>query len=123
MYARTIGMLGQTHISLKKALNTERFENRSMWQKYVNIAVLNYNSSYQTNIGCEPSGVFHGPVPYKVLDIKIGFRLQKTPAPNSQSCPQKMSSKRQKSFTKMSARTTWKHISGIRRTMTKKLMP
>ena len=55
-----------------------------MWHKYVNIAVLNYNTCYHTSIGCEPSRVFHGRVPYNVLDLKMGTRPQKMPSPTSQ---------------------------------------
>ena len=55
-----------------------------MWQKYVNIAVLNYNTTYHTSVNCEPSRVFQGRVPYIVLDLKMGIRLQITPTPNSQ---------------------------------------
>ena len=51
---------------------------------YVNIAVLNYNTSYHTSIGCEPSRVFHGGVRYNVLDLKMGIRPQIIPTPNSQ---------------------------------------
>ena len=59
-------------------------ELRSLWHKYINIAVLNYNTSYHTSIGCEPSRVFHGRIPYNVLDLKLGFRLQQQPIPTSQ---------------------------------------
>ena len=55
-----------------------------MWQKYVNIAVLNYNTSYHTNIGCEPSRRFHGRIPYIVLDLKLGIGPQQQPIPTSQ---------------------------------------
>ena len=55
-----------------------------MWHKYVNIAVLKYNTSYQTSIGCEPSRVFHGRVPYNVLYLKTGIRPQRILTPNSQ---------------------------------------
>ena len=55
-----------------------------MWHKYINIAVLNYNTSYRTSIGCEPSRVFHGRIPHKVLDIKLGIRLQQQDIPTSQ---------------------------------------
>ena len=55
-----------------------------MWYKYVNISVLNYNTSYDTSIACEPSRVFHGRVPYNVLDLKMGIRPQRIPTPNSQ---------------------------------------
>ena len=50
-----------------------------MWHKYINIAVLNYNTSYHTSIGCEPSRIFHGRIPYNVLDLKLGNRPQQQP--------------------------------------------
>ena len=59
-HAQTIGMLEGTHASLKKTLKIETGERQSMWHKYVNIAVLKYDNSYHTSIGCEPSRVFHG---------------------------------------------------------------
>ena len=68
--AQTIGLLERCHASIKQALKIETGERRSLWHKYINIAVLNYNTSYHTSIGCEPSRVFHGRVPYNVLDLK-----------------------------------------------------
>ena len=82
--AQTIGMLERTYASLKKTLKIETGERRSLWHKYVNIAVLNYSTSYRTSIGCEPSRVFHGCVPYNVLDIKMSILLQRLPNPESQ---------------------------------------
>ena len=58
--AQTIGLLERP---IKQALKIETGERRSLWHKYVNIAVLNYNTPYHTSIGCEPSRVFHGRVP------------------------------------------------------------
>ena len=55
-----------------------------MWHKYINIAVLNYNTSYHTSIGCEPSRVSHGRIPYNVLDLKLGICPQQQPIPTSQ---------------------------------------
>ena len=55
-----------------------------MWQKYVNIAILNHNTSYQTSICCEPSRVFHGRIPYNVLDLEPGVRPQQQLVPTSQ---------------------------------------
>ena len=52
--------------------------------KYINIAVLNYNTSYHTSIGSEPSRVFHRRFPYNVLDLKLGIRPQQPPLPTSQ---------------------------------------
>ena len=83
-HAQTIGKLELTHASLKTTLKIETGERRSIWLKYVNIAVLNYNTSYHTSIGCEPSRVFHGRVPYNVLDLKKGISPQKMPTSKSQ---------------------------------------
>ena len=70
-HAQTIGLLERSHASIKQSLKIEAGERRSLWHKYVNIAVLNYNTSYHTSIGCEPSRVFHGRIPYNVSDIKL----------------------------------------------------
>ena len=83
-HAQTIGLPEQSHESIKQALKIETGERRSLWHKYVNIAVLNYNTSYHTSIGCEPSRVFHGRIPYIVLDLKLGIRPQQQPIPTSQ---------------------------------------
>ena len=53
--AQTIGLLERSHASIKQALKIETGERGSLWHKYINIAVLNYNTSYHTSIGCEPS--------------------------------------------------------------------
>ena len=82
--AQTIGLLEQSHASIKRALKIETGERRSLWHKYVSFAVLNYNTSYHASIGCEPSRVFHGPIPYNILDLKKGIRPQKIPSPDSQ---------------------------------------
>ena len=63
MHAQTIGLLERSHASIKQALKIETGERRSLWHKYVSIAVLNYNTSYHSSIGCEPSRVFHGRIP------------------------------------------------------------
>ena len=83
-HAQTIALLEQSHASIKQALKIETGERRSLWHKYINIAVLNYNTIYDTSIGCEPSRVFHGRIPYNVLDIKLGNRPQRQLIPTSQ---------------------------------------
>ena len=45
-----------------------------MWHKYVQIAVMNYNTSYHESLGCEPTTVFHGRIPYNILDMKFGLK-------------------------------------------------
>ena len=52
----------------------ETGECRSLWQKYISIAVVNYNTSHHSSIGCEPSRVFHGRILYNILDLKMGIR-------------------------------------------------
>ena len=83
-HAQTIGLLERPHASIKQALKNEPGERRSMWHKYINIAVLNYNTSYHTSFDCEPSRVFHGRIPYNVLDLKMGIRPQQQHIPTSQ---------------------------------------
>ena len=83
-HAQTIGLLEQSHASIKQALKIETGERRSLWHKYINIAVLNYNTSYHTSTGCEPSRIFHGRIPYNVLDLKLGIRPEQQPIPTSQ---------------------------------------
>ena len=83
-HAQTIGLLERSHVSNKQALKIETGERRSLWHKHINLAVLNYNTSYHTSIGCEPSRIFHGRIPYNVLDLKLGIRPQQQPIPTSQ---------------------------------------
>ena len=83
-HARTIGLLERSHASHKQALKIETGKRRSLWHKYVNIAVLNYNTSYHTSTGCEPSRGFHERIPYKILDTKMGIRPQQHPILTSQ---------------------------------------
>ena len=59
-HAQTIGLLERSQASIKKALKIE------------------------TSIGCEPSRVFHGRIPYNFLDLKLGIRPQQQPIPTSQ---------------------------------------
>ena len=83
-HAQTFGLLERTYASTKQALKIEKGERRSLWHKYVSIAVLNYNTSYHTSIGCETSRVFYGRIPYKIPDLKKGVHPQKIPSPDSQ---------------------------------------
>ena len=83
-HAQTIGLLERSHASIKQSLKIETGERRSFWHKYISIAVLKYNTSYHSSIGCEPSRVFHGRIPYNILDLKMGIRPQKNPSPKSE---------------------------------------
>ena len=73
-HAQTIGFLERCHASLEESLKISTGERRTMWHQYVAIATLNYNTSYHSALGCEPSRVFHGRIPYNVLDLKFGIR-------------------------------------------------
>ena len=76
-HAQTIGLSERSNASIKQSLKIETGERRSLWHKYISIVVLNYNTSYHSSIGCEPSRVFHGRIPYNILDFKMGIRPQK----------------------------------------------
>ena len=59
-------------------------EYRRQWHKYLPLAVLNYNTTYHSSIGCEPSKVFHGRIPYNVLDHKLGNNPNKNFLPTTE---------------------------------------
>ena len=82
-HAQTIGILERTHASIKTAPKISTGERRSMWHKYVQIAVMNYNTTYHETLGCEPSTVFHERIPYNVLDLKLGIKPKWKTTPNS----------------------------------------
>ena len=82
-HALTIGLLEQSHASIEQALKIETGERRSLWHKYVSIAVLNYNTPYHASIGCEPSRVFHGRIHNNIRVLKMGIRPQKISSPDS----------------------------------------
>ena len=89
-HAQTIGLLKRSHGSIKQALKIETGERRSLWHKYVDIAVLIYNTSCHTIIRSEPSRVFQGRIPNKVLDLKLGTRSQQAHIPTSQIAQSKL---------------------------------
>ena len=82
-HTQTIALLERSHASIKQSFKIETGERRSLWRKYISIAVLNYNTSYPSSIGCEPSRVFHRRIPYNIFVLKMGVRPQKTPSANS----------------------------------------
>ena len=71
-HPQTIGELERTHASLKTNLKMACGEFRRQWHRYLPLAVLNHNTSYHASIGCEPTRVFHGRIPYSILDHKLG---------------------------------------------------
>ena len=71
-HPQTIRKFERTHASLKTNLKMACGEYRRQWHKYLPLAVLNHNISYHASIGCEPTRVFHGRIPFNILDHKLG---------------------------------------------------
>ena len=46
---------------------------RRQWHYHLPLALLNYNTTYHATVGCEPSRIFHGRIPYNILDHKLGL--------------------------------------------------
>ena len=61
--AQTIGLLEQSHASIKQALKIETGKRRSLWHKYINIAVLNYNTSCHTRLAVSQAESFTAEFP------------------------------------------------------------
>ena len=59
-------------------------EYRRQWHKYLPLAVLNYNTTYHSSNGCEPSKVLHGRIPYNVLDHLLGKNPDKNFLPTNE---------------------------------------
>ena len=68
---------------MKTNLKMASGESRRQWHKCLPLAVLNYNTTYHSSIGCEPSKVFHGRIPYNVLDHKLGNNPNKNILPTT----------------------------------------
>ena len=112
-HAQTVGLLERSHASIKQSLKIETGERRSLWHKYVSIAVLNYNTSYHASIGCEPSRVFHGRSPYSIFDLKMVFVHRKIPL-QTHKLP-KMCLNRRKKISRTSAKMPCESISNTKR--------
>ena len=76
-------ILERFHASIKPALKIEIGERRSLWHIYDSIALLNYNTSYHTSIGCEPSRVSWTHA-LQCLRFKMCIHPQYIPSPGSQ---------------------------------------
>ena len=72
-HPQTIGKLERTHASLKTNLKMASGDYRRQWHKYLPLVVLNYNTTYHATLGCGPSRIFHGRIPYNILDHKLGL--------------------------------------------------
>ena len=83
-HPQTIGKLERTHVSLKTNLKMASGEYPRQWYKHLPLAVLNYNTTYHSSIGCEPSKVFHGRIPFNVLDHQLGNNLNENFLPTTE---------------------------------------
>ena len=72
-HPQTIGKLERTHARLKTNLKMASGDYLRQWHKYLPLAVLNYITTYHATLGCEPSKIFHGRIPYNILDHKVGL--------------------------------------------------
>ena len=77
--AWTISRVNLTSIEDSKGINV------ILLHKYVITAVLNYKKSNHTSIGCEPSSVFLGRIPYNMFDLKYWSSPTANKIPTSQS--------------------------------------
>ena len=71
-HAQTVGVLERAHATIKTSLETASGQYRKQWHKDLPVVILNYNTTYNSSTDCEPSRVFHGRVPHKILDHKLG---------------------------------------------------
>ena len=77
-HAETIQVLEGTHATMKTSLNLLFGEFRKPWHKYLQIAILNYNTTYHTSNGCNPNRIFQERIPYSILYHKVGLKLSKS---------------------------------------------
>ena len=77
-HAQTKGMVERTHAKLIKILKISINADRPQWDRYVDIAILDHNTTYHDSLKCSPTEIFYGRIPYNPLDLQ--FRYTKKPA-------------------------------------------
>ena len=82
-HPQTFGVLERAHATIKTSLKMTSCEYKKQWHKFLPIAILTYNTTYQSSIDCEPSRVFHGKVTHNILDHKLGLRFNPNSAPTT----------------------------------------
>ena len=82
-HAQTISVLERAHTTIKTSLKMASGEYRKQEHKYLPIAILNYNTTYQSSIDWESSQVFHGRIPHNILDYKLGLRFNHNVTPTT----------------------------------------
>ena len=120
-HAQTIGVLERALATIKTSLKMASSEYRKQWHNYLPIAILNYNTTYHSSIGCEPSRVFHGRVPHNILDHKLGLPFNPNITPTTDFAEELL--RRTKSYMTKPRKTSCSHISITRSITTKKQKP
>ena len=82
-HAQTNGVLERAHTTIKTSLKMASGDYRKQWNKYLPIAILNYNTTYHSSFDGEPSRVFHGRFPHSFLDHKLELRFNPNIAPTT----------------------------------------
>ena len=72
-HAQAIGLLERTHASVKAHPKAATGEFRNNWHKFLPLAVLDHNTTFNATLGCEPTRVFHGRIPHIILEFKLGY--------------------------------------------------
>ena len=73
---QTIGTLERTDATRKMSLKLYTCEFRKQWHKFSPLTISKYNTTYHTSIGRDPGRIFHGRVPYNLLNYKLGLQLK-----------------------------------------------
>ena len=104
---------------MKTALRSSSGKRRSMWHKYLQIAVMNYHATYHETPGWGSSTVFLGEIHHNVLDLKLGMLPKWKTTPNSDVAEQL-----QKQINEVRATASYAFVSQIQESMTaKRLQP
>ena len=81
--AQSIGVLETTNAALRAPVEVSSGNFREQWHKYVQPAFLNYNTTYDTIIGCEPTRMFHGRIPYGIPAHKLWRKFRTGSVPTT----------------------------------------
>ena len=82
-HAQSVGVVEQSHLSMKRILRLYSNQTGSDWHKWLDIAVFIHNTSYSSAIGCSPTLVFHGREPHKPLDVRFNIKTIQAAMPSS----------------------------------------
>ena len=79
-HAKSMGVVEQSHLSMKRILRSASNQNRHKW---LDIAVFIHNTSYAAAIGCSSTLVFDGREPNKPLDARFNIKAIQAAMPSS----------------------------------------